>query len=524
MYPTHVLFGLLILAASVLALAPTASGQQVPPDPPLAEPVYLPQALTLAGPSALEFWVASPQRHEKYPWNIIRMWFPEAAGIDGPDGTPIWRLHMSADPARWEQIGDMLRAVCEIPGGGGGTFTRTARQDGAAIHLTQTFRNHSGGDWKNVNAGSCLQLSAAPDYEDGVGDRTYWVLDGELTPTVRVAITDPGMRGKCGIGQKVEMKDGTQKKLTEGVVFVVSRDGRYVLGYSWQPATGLFYNRAGIVACNHVQPAMFDLAAAEGRTVHGIVFVHEGTLNEAYQRYLNWKSAPPPEVEPAPPLDASFFEHCAFVCIDIQPDRRTTATLESMPKAWRDAGMRPEDLNAATAYKFDVAYPNARKVADACRSIGLPMIFVHWGHRLPDAMDLEPSIRQFNVATFGPDTSKWPNHVSSSGARPAEFLGVREGEYVIAKTHHDAFVSSNIDYVLRNLGVKNIVFIGGHTDACLGKTSITAKERGYRTLCVKDAAFSGLMSLYESGLRNSRYDYIIDTKAFLELMASAQTP
>jgi nicotinamidase-related amidase len=137
-------------------------------------------------------------------------------------------------------------------------------------------------------------------------------------------------------------------------------------------------------------------------------------------------------------------------------------------------------------------------------------------------MDLEPSIRQFNVGTFGTDTTVWPNHISSPEAKPAEFLGVREGEYVLAKTHHDAFVSSNLGYVLENLGVKHIVFIGGHTDACLGKTSIAAKERGYRTLCVEDATFSGLRSLWRSGLLNSRYDYIVTTEEFCRLVESAR--
>ncbi len=513
--------GLLLV---VICVGGCASGQsslrnKVPPDPPLAEPIYVKQSLSVAKPGALEFWVASPVRNQKYPWNIIRMWFPEAGGIDGPDGKAIWRMNMSNDPGRWEKTPAGLRAQCDIPGGG--RFIRTVRQDGATLHLTQTFQNQSGNVWKNAKAGSCLQLSAATDYEDNHGERTYWVLDGRLTPTIQTAITDRGMRGSANVGQAVKMKDGTTRALSEGAVFVVSSDGRYVLGYSWQPAAGLFYNRAGIVACNHVQPADFDIPAAEARSARGILFVHEGTLQEAYQRFLAWKANPPAVEDPVAPLDASFLKDCAFVCVDIQPGGRTTATLESLPKSWREAGMKPEELNAATAHKFDVAYPNARKVADACRRIGLPMIFVHWGHRLADGMDLEPEIRKFNVSTFGPDPAKWPNHVSHPNARPAEFLGVREGEYVLAKTDHDAFVSSNIDFVLRNLGVKNIVFIGGHTDACLGKTSIAAKERGYRTLCVEDATFAGLMPLWRSGLLNSRYDYIVTTEEFLKLAGSA---
>lgn len=224
--------------------------------------------------------------------------------------------------------------------------------------------------------------------------------------------------------------------------------------------------------------------------------------------------------ETLPPLDASFFENCAFISVDLQPLQRNYMTLETMPKAWREAGWKPEDFNKATDFKFDVAFPNARKVADACRSIDLPMIFVHWGYRFRNGMDLAPGIREFNIKTHGPDYTKWANHISDPGARPAEFLAVREGEYIIAKTDHDAFTSSSIDFVLKNLGIKNIVFIGGHTDACLGKTSISAKERGYQTLCVEDATFAGMMSLWRQGLNDSRYDYIIKTSEFIKLVES----
>ncbi|NLE59114.1 MAG: hypothetical protein GX616_12190, partial [Planctomycetes bacterium] len=200
---------LLTLCMSGCAVGPGALQKAATSDPQLAVPVYVEQALRVGKPSAIEFWVASPVRHRKYPWNIVRMWCPEAAKIDGPDGKPIWSMNILTDPARWEQTPTGLRAQCDIPRGG--RFIRTVRQDGATLHLTQTFQNHSGDVWKNVHVGSCLQLSAAPDYEDNTGERTYWVLDGQLTPTCRMAITDPGMRGTRGVGQAVEMQDGTKR-------------------------------------------------------------------------------------------------------------------------------------------------------------------------------------------------------------------------------------------------------------------------------------------------------------------------
>jgi hypothetical protein len=104
------------------------------PDPPVGEPIYSEQAFSVTRPSAPEFWVASPRHYHDYPWNIIRMWFAEAAGIDGPDGKEIWRLHMSTDPARWEETPAGLNARCDIPGGG--RFIRTVRRDGATLYLT----------------------------------------------------------------------------------------------------------------------------------------------------------------------------------------------------------------------------------------------------------------------------------------------------------------------------------------------------------------------------------------------------
>jgi nicotinamidase-related amidase len=47
-------------------------------------------------------------------------------------------------------------------------------------------------------------------------------------------------------------------------------------------------------------------------------------------------------------------------------------------------------------------------------------------------------------------------------ARPASFFKIRPGEYVIPKMAQDAFTSSNLLYVLKNLGVETIIFIGGH--------------------------------------------------------------
>jgi nicotinamidase-related amidase len=217
---------------------------------------------------------------------------------------------------------------------------------------------------------------------------------------------------------------------------------------------------------------------------------------------------------------ADFFSSCALVCVDVQPGAKYEIAEQDMPEDWRASGVTVDDVNAAIVYTFDIAYPNAARVVTACRGIGLPVIFVHWGYLFPDGMDLDPLVRESFMAQHGADPSSWPHHISSADSRPAEILDVREGDYVIAKTGQDAFASSNLGFVLENLGVQNVVFIGGHTGACLGATAESAKTRGYGLLCVQDATFAAFESLRAEDLRSTGYDYVVSTLEF-ERLASA---
>ncbi len=215
-------------------------------------------------------------------------------------------------------------------------------------------------------------------------------------------------------------------------------------------------------------------------------------------------------------LDASFFEHCAFVSVDIQEGLRPEPLAEEqVPKEWKKMGFTAEDVNTANAFAWDVALPNAVKVADACRKRGLPIILIHWGYSFADGMDLDPDIRRAMLAEHGTDYSKWSGNLGQPGSAVARVLG--KGDYVLAKTAQDAFRSCSIDFVLRNLGITRIVFVGGHTGACLGKTAKSAKRLGYTTLCVKDATNNARESSREKDIQETGYDYIMTTAAFLDL-------
>lgn len=224
-----------------------------------------------------------------------------------------------------------------------------------------------------------------------------------------------------------------------------------------------------------------------------------------------------------PMIEASFFENCAFVSVDIQEGTKPgPISQDQVPRLWKEMGFTADDVNAANNFAWDVAFPNALKVADTCRGLGLPMIFIHWGYLFEDGMDLDPDVRKVMLQDNGTDYSKWSGYCGQPGSQPAKAFNIQKGEYVLGKAAQDAFRSCNIEFVLRNLGVKRIVFVGGHTGACLGKTAKSAKQHGYTTLCIKDATNNARESSRERDIQETGYDYVLTTAEFLELAKSVK--
>ena len=221
-----------------------------------------------------------------------------------------------------------------------------------------------------------------------------------------------------------------------------------------------------------------------------------------------------------PPL--SFFDNCVFVCVDIQEGG--VGPVRSISEGWKKIGYTIEDCQAAVDFLRDAAKPNARRVADACRALRLPMVFVHWGCLFEDGMDLDPRIRRGWAEDKTVKLKKMVPHISKPSSQPDKCLGIQDGEYVLPKSAQDAFPSCNIGYLLENLEARNIVFVGGHTNpgGCLGQTAKSARERGYTILCIEDATFDAGESTRIPGIAAVPFHYVMKTQEFAELAKEAQ--
>ncbi|WP_099867259.1 cysteine hydrolase family protein [Pararhizobium haloflavum] len=76
-----------------------------------------------------------------------------------------------------------------------------------------------------------------------------------------------------------------------------------------------------------------------------------------------------------------------------------------------------------------------------------------------------------------------------------------EDEMVLPKTSSGVFNSTSIDYVLRNLGVQNIIVCGFVTDQCVDMAVRDGADRGYYIVCAEDACAAYTNQRHENALQ-----------------------
>jgi len=89
-------------------------------------------------------------------------------------------------------------------------------------------------------------------------------------------------------------------------------------------------------------------------------------------------------------------------------------------------------------------------------------------------------------------------------------------EIVLPKTSSGVFNSTNIDYVLRNLGVRTLIVAGIVTDQCVDMAVRDAADRGYLVTCVADACATYTPERHAAALAAfGGYCWIADTATVL---------
>jgi len=195
----------------------------------------------------------------------------------------------------------------------------------------------------------------------------------------------------------------------------------------------------------------------------------------------------------------------------IEPARTALLVVDVQNATFNDAqqAKRPEFYEAAR----DRVIPNLRMLLPACRKSGVEVIYTVMENQTRDGRDrsLDYKLSGFFIAK-----GSWE-------AKVIDPLAPAEDELVIPKTSSSLFNSTNIDYLLRNIGVAELIVTGFLTDQCIDHTVKDAADRGYYVTCLEDACMADTAGRHEAAIACFRgYCRLLKSADFLALMAESK--
>lgn len=156
--------------------------------------------------------------------------------------------------------------------------------------------------------------------------------------------------------------------------------------------------------------------------------------------------------------------------------------------AHRDGGefkdTPPDDFEARFgAFFADLearVIPNMKALQAACRAAGIEVMFTVIESLTVDGRDRS---LDYKITGFHVPKGSWDGRVIDQIAPQGD-------EIVLPKTSSSVFVSTSIDYILRNLGIRQLVIAGLLTDQCVESAVRDACDLGYLVTQVTDACLT----------------------------------
>ena len=161
---------------------------------------------------------------------------------------------------------------------------------------------------------------------------------------------------------------------------------------------------------------------------------------------------------------------------------------------YKDQGLTPEKAEAQHAYFFKqlkaLVVPNMQRLQKASRQKGIEVIYTVIESLTDDGRDrsLDYKITGFNVPR------------GSWDAQVLDEIKPIEDEIVFPKTSSSVFISTNIHYILGNLGVEFLIISGLLTDQCISSAVRDACDLGYLVTLITDACATYSPERHETSL------------------------
>ncbi len=133
------------------------------------------------------------------------------------------------------------------------------------------------------------------------------------------------------------------------------------------------------------------------------------------------------------------------------------------------------------------------ELLDGCRKKDVPIVFCNDAH----LKDIDHELKF------------WGDHAiaGTKGAEVIPELALCDKDYVVPKRRYSGFFKTDLDLLLRELGVNTVIMTGLHTHMCVRHTSADAYQHGYDVVVAKDATDAFTEQDYLSGLEYLKATY-----------------
>ncbi len=180
------------------------------------------------------------------------------------------------------------------------------------------------------------------------------------------------------------------------------------------------------------------------------------------------------------PIDPA---HAALLIVDVQnycahPDGAASRKLDARQRDYLFSSLRGTVL------------PNLQLLQSACRRARIEIVYAAVENMTRDGRD-----RSLDYKISGIDVPR-----GSWDAQVLDEIAPAEDEMIFRKTSSSVFISTNIDYVLRNLGVRSLIVAGMMTDQCVESAVRDACDLGYLVTLVTDACTTDSAERHQQSL------------------------
>ncbi len=215
----------------------------------------------------------------------------------------------------------------------------------------------------------------------------------------------------------------------------------------------------------------------------------------------------PPQTDPLKPIyRESFMENpkhekdlrnrdTALLCIDMQ--YLDAAEGHGLFKDYESSPIPLDEMRYYFDQLRDTVLPNVHNLQNCFRAHGLEVIHVRIQSLTRDGRDRGKGHKRLELhAAPGSAEACFLEEVAPVG-----------DEIVINKTASGVFSSTNLHYVLNNLGISSLYVVGVYTNECVETTVRDACDLGYLVTLVEDCCTTVTSELHDASLKTLRDRY-----------------